>query len=275
MKLVKKLFDFYINSSIHVSLAVYALVKITELYFELPHNESLAFFVFYGTITGYNFVKYAGIAKLHHLSLTKNLKFIQVFSFICFLLMLFYGYQLRFKTLLLFIPFGLLTLLYALPFFNGFAKNLRNIPSVKIIIISVVWAGTTALLPVFDTEVKINSKVILICVQRFLFVLVLTLPFDIRDFRFDKKYLQTIPQLIGVERTKKLGFILLIITLVIEFVITPNIRYKSAFLIVFVVLLLFLQRASVRQKKYYASFFVEAIPIFWWVLLLVFNKFSI
>lgn len=274
MKFVKKLFDFYINSSIHVALAVCSLVRITELYFNLPNNTTLNLFIFFGTITGYNFVKYAGIAKLHHRSLTNNLKLIQVFSLMCFLLMIFYGYKLTFKTLLFFIPFGLLTMLYAVPL-GGYFKNLRNVPSIKIVIISLVWAGTTVLLPIFDAVVQIDAKIIFIFIQRFLFVLVLTLPFDIRDFKFDKKELQTIPQLIGVERTKKLGFILLALTLLIEFFITPSSNFKSVFLIVFVVLLILLQRASIHQKKYYASFWVEAIPIFWWILLLIFNEFAI
>jgi len=59
MNLFKLVFNFYINSSIHVALAVYALVRITESYFKLPYNENLDYFIFYGTITGYNFIKYA------------------------------------------------------------------------------------------------------------------------------------------------------------------------------------------------------------------------
>ena len=85
MKFFKKLLDFYINASIHVALAVYAFVRITEFYLDLSYNESLDFFLFFATITGYNFVKYAGVAKLHHRSLTKNLRVIQLFSLSCFL----------------------------------------------------------------------------------------------------------------------------------------------------------------------------------------------
>lgn len=79
MKFFKTVIDFYINASIHVALAVYALLRITEIYFEIPHNELLDWFVFFATITGYNFVKYAGIAKLHHRSLTKNLQVTRCF----------------------------------------------------------------------------------------------------------------------------------------------------------------------------------------------------
>lgn len=266
MKFLKCLFNFYISLSIHVALSVYALVRITEFNFNLFYNESVNYFIFYATITGYNFVKYAEVTKLHYRSLTNNLKIVQFFSLICFILTIYYGFQLPLNTILMFIPFGLLTYLYTSPFLS-----LRNIPSIKIVIIAFVWAGVTVLIPIFNTNVSINFKVLLAFIQRFLFVVVLTLPFDIRDFRFDKKQLQTIPQLIGIERTKKFGFILMIIAMLIEFFITPNQSSKLIFIIVFLILLILLQRASVRQKKYYSSFWVEAIPVFWWILSSVIN----
>ena len=73
MKFLQKIFDFYINASIHVALAAVAFVKITEIYFDLPSNFYFDLFVLFGTITGYNFVKFAGVAKLHHRSLTDSL----------------------------------------------------------------------------------------------------------------------------------------------------------------------------------------------------------
>lgn len=272
MKFLKTLFNFYINASIHVALAVFSLLKITEIYFGLASNEAFSYVVFFGTITGYNFVKYAPVAKLYHKSLTKNLKIIQVLSFLCFVFLCFYGIQLPLKTLVWFTPFLLLTILYAVPIPN---KNLRNIASLKIIIIALVWAGVTVLSPVINAEETFDYKILLSFIQRFLFVIVLTLPFDIRDVKYDAKNLQTIPQKVGVEQTKKIGFVLLALTLLIEFFIAPNSSFKTVFLIVFVILLVLLQRATIQQKKYYASFWVEGIPILWCILLLVFSKFAI
>lgn len=270
MKYLKSFFEFYINSSIHVALSVYALLRITEVYFGIAYNESLNYFIFYSTITGYNFVKYAGIAKLHHMSLTKNLRLIQLFSLVCFVLMLYYAFILPITILYYFIPFGVLTLLYVVPIFKGLRLNLRSTSSLKIFIIAIVWAGVTTLIPLLSEGIPLNLKFILYSIQRFLLVLVLTLPFDIRDMRYDKKYLQTVPQLIGVERTKKLGFVLLGMTMVIEFFIAPTNTFKLPYLLVFVLLLLLLQRSKQKQTKYYASFWVESVPIFWLLLLMFF-----
>jgi 4-hydroxybenzoate polyprenyltransferase len=267
MNLIKQVFNFYINASIHVALAVYSLVRVTEFYFGLNYNESLNYFIFYGTITGYNFVKYFGIAKFHHRSLTRNLKVIQLFSLLCFIAMLFYAWQLSIETLLFIAPFGLLTVLYAIPFLSGFQKNLRNISFLKIIIIALVWSGVTVLLPVIEVKQFPTDVTIYHMIQRFLLVCVLILPFDIRDMQYDAISLQTIPQKIGIEKTKKLGYVLLLFTLVLEFIISSNTSTRNTFLILFFVALFFLMRATKNQSKYYSSFWVESIPILWFLLL--------
>lgn len=270
MKLFKTILDFYINSSIHVALAVYAFVRITEMYFNLSYNEPLDCFMFYGTITGYNFVKYAGVAKLHHRSLTTHLKVIQVFSLICFLFMCYYAWQLSINTLMLIAPFGFLTLLYAVPFLSGFQKNLRSVGYLKIIVVALVWMGATVFLPVFDAKVEFTNTVSLISLQRFLLVVILILPFDIRDVKYDAISLQTIPRKIGVKNTKKLGIALLVICLLLEFLITENTVFRKSFVLISFMFLILLVSAKENQSKYYSSFIVEAIPIIWLVFLSVF-----
>ena len=268
MTFLKKLFNFYINSSLHVAFSVFALVRITELYFNLESNSALNYFIFYSTITAYNFVKYFGIAKFHHRSLTKDLKIIQIFSFLCFLLMCYYGFLLSIKTVFLLTGFGLLTVLYAIPFLSGFQKNLRNISYLKIVVVGLVWAGVTVIVPIFDShDVIDSSRISLLFLQRFLLVCVLILPFDIRDIKYDAISLQTIPMKIGIKNTKKLGFVLLLFALVIEFLISTHTTSKNIFLGFSLITLLFLMRAKENQSKYYSSFWVESLPIFWWIIL--------
>lgn len=265
----RAILDFYINASIHVALAVYAFTKVTLLYLNISTHFDLELFIFFATITGYNFVKYAGVARLHHMSLTKNLRVIQLFSLFSFIAFCWFGYKLPVKTLLFFIPFGVVTILYAVPFLSGFQKNLRSIAHLKVIVIGIVWTAVTVLLPVYHTDTMLDTQVILLAVQRFLIVVVLVLPFDIRDMRYDKISMQTIPQKIGIAQTKRFGLFLLLLSLVIEFMIAPNTLFKNVFMIFLFLSLLLLMRAKEKQSKYYSSFFVEAVPIVWWVLLLV------
>ncbi|WP_233188538.1 hypothetical protein [Tenacibaculum sp. SG-28] len=165
-------------------------------------------------------------------------------------------------------PFALLTLLYAIPFLSGFQKSLRAVSYLKIIIVAMVWSGTTVLLPIYNANYPIDSPVFFMFLQRFLLVLVLILPFDIRDMQYDAISLQTIPRKIGVANTKKLGFVILMVCLLLEFFITDKPIEKRVFFIVFMIILVFLMRAKQEQSKYYSSFWVEAIPICWYLLLL-------
>ncbi len=273
MNVFNKIIDFYINASIHVAFAVYAFLRITELYLEIPYQKNLNYFIFFGTITGYNFVKFAGVAKLHHRSLTRNLKIIQIFSFFCFLAMCFYAFSLPINTLLLATPFTFLTILYAVPFLSGFEKNLRNIWYLKIIIVALVWAAFSVIIPVFEATKSFSYEAILLFIQRFFILIVLILPFEIRDLQFDAISLQTIPRKIGIPKTKRLGLILMLFSLLISYALSVNFETKNAFMIFFFLVIVMLMRAKVNQSKYYSAFWVESLPIIWWLLLLGFHNF--
>ena len=267
MKFLKIALNFYINASIHVAIAVYALVRVTEYYFGLSNNEYLNAFIFFGTITGYNFVKYAGVAKLHHRSLTNNLKIIQLFSLISFFAMCYYGLQISLSTLVFILPFAGLTFLYAVPFLSGFDKSLREVSFLKILVVAFVWSGFTVLIPLVAVGKEISLNISLNLLQRFLIVVVLILPFDIRDVKYDAINLQTIPKKIGEQRTKRLGVLLMVFSLILEYLISSELSVKFPFMMFFFLVIVFLMRSKTDQSKYFSSFWVELLPIIWWILL--------
>lgn len=279
MRLLRGLFDFYINSSIHVALAVYALVRVTQLQFGIPYDEAMLYFAFYATITGYNFVKYAGVAKFHHRRLTSSLKIIQVFSLISFLLLAYYTWYLEHKTLLVACAFGLITFFYAIPFLPkklmpiDSDNNLRGISGVKIYVIALVWAGVTVILPVINAQMAIDTDVVIEAVQRFIFVLVLMVPFEIRDMAYDNLKLGTLPQRIGVKWTKGIAVLLLMPFFLLEF-FKDEVQPSRPIVLAFLALLLvfFVLKSKKEQTKYYSSFWVEAIPIAWLVIAIWFER---
>lgn len=267
----KDLFTFYINSSIHVALAVVSFAIITMLNFKIAIDFNICLFIFLGTITGYNIVKYAGIAGLHHLSLTKNLRLIQIFSLFIFIGLLFVIFNLPLNAIIFSAIMGIFTLLYVLPFFGG-GKNLRNLNGVKIYVIAFVWGGVTVLLPLINNIELLQWDVALALLQRFLFLFALTLPFEIRDLRFDMAKLNTVPQIYGVGKTKVIGVLILFVVLLMEFLKTDSNIPSVISLILMVLLLSFLiTRARIRQPKYYSSFWVESVPIIGCFLLVILN----
>lgn len=269
MKYLRQAFDLYINSSIHVALAVVCFAMISMLEYNFKITYDLLAFIFISTITGYNFVKYAGIAKLHHSSLAGNLRIIQIFSFVSFLALIYFTVQLLVNVLIATAILGLLTLLYALPVF-GNSRNLRSLAGIKIFVIAMVWAGTTVLLPVINAQQLLNQPVLIDFFQRFCLVVVLTLPFEIRDLVYDSNTLETIPQRIGVRKTRLFGIILLTLIVIIE-IFQQQFRSYSllSLFLVCVILGVFLLGSRERQSKYYASFWVESIPIIYLGILLI------
>ncbi|MBA6154540.1 UbiA prenyltransferase family protein [Gelidibacter maritimus] len=276
MKQVRQLFDFYINSSIHVALAVFSMTYVTLLELGLPTDWPLFCFVFFSTITGYNFVKYFGMAKFHHRRLAGRLKIIQVFSLMCFLLMLYFMWQLTPETIIYILVFGVVTFFYAIPFlpkrfFLDQQKNLRNIGGIKVYVIALVWAGVTVLLPVLDKNGVFTWDVWLTAIQRFLLVMLLMLPFEIRDLQYDSLKLATIPQKMGVKNTKIMGVVGGVVFFGIEF-LKNQLSQKLILLTLTITLitLLCIVFADKKKSDYYSSFWVESVPIIWLVLHLVF-----
>lgn len=271
MKYLKNAFELYINSSIHVSLAVVAFTLITFFQHDLELDLDLLFFIFFSSITGYNFVKYAGIAKLHHLSLAQNLRIIQIFSGICFLALIYFCFQLEVDVLIATGILGIFTLLYAIPVFGG-GRNLRSLPGLKIFIIAIVWAGSTEILPLINAERYLGTELMVDFLQRLMLVVVLTLPFEIRDLNFDNEELGTIPQLLGTFKTKVFGTILIFLIFTVElFQKNFNSNEFLALLIILMVVGVMLWKSKEFQKKYYSSFWVEAVPILYLGVYLVFK----
>lgn len=269
MQGLKNIFNFYINASIHVGLAVVCLSDITNQIFDIPGNYKLLFFIFFASVTGYNFVKYAGIAKLYHLSLRKNLRQIQIFSLVAFAGLISMAFYQSVPVLLFSGVLGLFTLFYALPLFGG-SKNLRNLSGLKIFVIAFVWAGVTVLLPLVNHINLWQLDVVLVFLQRFFLVLALILPFEIRDLRYDMVQLRTIPQKFGVQGTRIFGVLMMGVFLLLEIFKTAT-SLVNAISMIFVAMLviILLKYSTLRQSRFYASFWVEGVPILWWLFLTV------
>lgn len=271
MKIFKQLFNFYINSSIHVGLSCYALVRMTQHMFHISYDAPIANFVFFGTIVGYNFVKYDALARAQKLKMRRELKIIAMFSFIMLLLVGFYFFQMQRITQIVAIAFLSITLLYTLPFFPN-KKNARNWAGVKIYIVALCWVGVTLGLPILNADVSITLDFYLKCVQRFILIFVLVLIFEIIDLANDDPHLQTVPQQIGVKQTKIVGLFLLFPFYFLE-LLKSNFDANQLIINFILVLMiaLFLIFANEKRSKYYTSFWVESVPIVWWLLLLVFR----
>ncbi len=102
---------------------------------------------------------------------------------------------------------GLVTVLYSYPFIyvRGRTIRLRDIGLSKIFLIALIWALSTVLLPVVEFSISIGTAELLLLAERFLFLFVITVPFDIRDIDYDAgEGLRTVPILVGIKKARLL-----------------------------------------------------------------------
>jgi len=277
MKVLKVLFQFYINSSCHVALSVGAFTYLSAIQLGIPVAAYLLFFVFFATILGYNFVKYLGfiaLLKQSEIQVPTGIVLISVMA--AMMLFIFIGNFSVVSIAILAFMAGL-TFLYAMPL--SFKKqtphtivNLRGLSGVKVFIIAFVWSVTTALLPALEAGLPCSLSLILMLLQRFVWVLVLMIPFEIRDLKYDHPSLATWPQNFGVRNTKIIGTVLLTVILLLE--ISNGVRQGTWFWILLIMVLitcLMIWQSKREQSFYYSAFWVEGIPILWLAMLLLFR----
>lgn len=124
------------------------------------------------------------------------------------------AYWAKTEVLLTLIPLGVISMLYSLPIAPNL--KLREIPYLKIFIIALVWACSTVLIPFVCSKPTSINNMFLVLLERFLFIFAITIPFDIRDMKVDKRHgLKTIPLLISENKALYVAYLALALFLLI------------------------------------------------------------
>ena len=266
MSIIKKSFDFYINSSAHVAISAYCLTRITLFSIDIKSEESVAYFVFFATFFAYNFVKYYAVFLRKYQFLNIRLKLIFLLSLISFLFAFSFFLEFKIITQIVVLVLLITTLIYAVPITSKY-KNIRNLSGIKIYFVSFCWLSSTLFLPIIDSGFADFQTILLLAIQRFIFLFVLLLVFEIKDLNHDNLSLNTIPQQLGIKKTKILGVLLLGIFIIMSFYgFQPIIKDMYINATIAFVTMLFLLFAHPKNSKYYTSFFAESIPIVWFLL---------
>lgn len=272
MPILRRLFEFYLDASIHVAFAILALVHVTCITLNIPVHTHLCWFLFFGSIACYNFVKYGVEAEKYILVTNLHHRHIQWASFVALIFACYHAYFLSLEVYIVIAVLVALTGLYAIPVLPH-TKNLRSLGGLKIFVVAAVWAGATVILPVIAAQHSISWDVYVEALQRFLLVLILLIPFEIRDLAYDSAELRTLPQRFGIAGTKIIGA-----CAILPFFLLPLVKDSVsrteliANTILLVALGLLIWTTKRRQHRYFTSFFVEAVPIFWWILLLLVSQ---
>lgn len=262
MQILKRLLDFYIQSSIHIGLALFSLVYVTALENDLCRHITYPCCVFFGTILGYNFLRYSDIflkGKFY------SLKYYGI-AVVCLLSV--FGFYFFFIRMIDVIKMqlmlsGLLVLAY--PF-------LRKYGIVKLFWVSLVVSYLTAFVYI-NSSPMFEGNLIMEFLKRFVLISALMIPFEIYDSQHDEQTLNTLPQKFGIQTAKRVGYVLLLLFVfldILNFNLNSNIRIHYLIIDIVIAFLagIAIYFSSTKRNQYYTSFWVESIPLLWLILII-------
>lgn len=260
---------WYIKSSLHAAFAIYALTQLTVKLFHLPNQEAVSCVVFFGAFCSYNFIKYYDIWILKKRESKTGLKILFLFFLISFCLAVYYCFQLNTAVKLLLFALFLGSSWYVMPV-PYCKKGVRSVPGIKIFFVAACLSITTVLLPLLQANYVLNLKVFVFLIQRFFLIVVLIIPFEIKDVFADVPTLRTLPQVLGVKKTKVVAYCLLVFCAILDFYCFQQTPLQGVVAISFLTLIaFFVFQSSPSKPKLFTDFWLESLPIVWWLSLLL------
>jgi len=287
--ILRELADALIFGSFFISFCAASLVLETYLLFgHKPVFDGLTFFVFFSTLALYNFHRLMGVRRIKaedHGLITGWAAKHQFTLLMFFLIGIggsgFFVFQLFSKTQIFFtlIPLAAISIFYELPLvkYNKQFERIRNLWMSKAFIIMAVWSITTALLPAMNIHYRLlNYNVLLVLLERLVFIFLLALSFDARDVEFDRRdNLKTIPVVYGEEQTMRLYrifSILLFVLINVHYVVITQ-RWMIAIAMTLSCVLTYLAVSKSRPHKsdYYYMFIVDGMMLAQFLLIWMFS----
>lgn len=218
MRILRPFLDFIIYSNLFIAFAAVAFTFEAQVL--LAQNISwhpYLFIIFFATFFDYNlhrlytiiFYKQALFSEKHKWLRNNLLTFYVLLTLatVGFFIALIYA---KTKVIITLAPIAALTIFYSVPYFyrKGKAYRLRDIPYLKLALISFNWTAITLLLPIAQADHDIAFvRLLPLAIERFLFMCAICLPFDIRDMEADRQSnLKTVPLRLGEDRSWALSY---------------------------------------------------------------------
>lgn len=284
-KYLRQALDCLLFSNIFIALCAVAQGLVTYQLLDTEPEPHVLGLLFFSTLALYNFsILLAKPDKpeaspfrrvrwiFSHYRLMITLTIIAILSILPLVLFL------NTSSKILLVSLALISVAYNLPIFSIHDKHfgLRNIPGVKLFLISAVWSLSCVLLPILELEnsieasVTMNDSIILIA-KRFLFIAAITVPFDIRDLFQDRtSELKTIPVILGERNALMICQGLLLIYMVLLFLFTKSIDGNFLGLMLTIILAGWLIFKSKWEKnEYYYFFYLDGTMIVQFLMLLL------
>lgn len=274
MMKLSEIFTFFLSSNIFVSICVVALCQSTAIILSVNINYLLPF-VFFSSLFCYNFLRiirfsYFFNQKEHGVkSMSKVNQYITIISLV---FTIYFSRTITSDSIAILLPAILLTLLYPIKLsIFRYSISLRELPTFKLFIIAFVWSVVTVLLVANEHHILLSCEVLVLFLSRFFFVVAITIPFDIRDVKYDLPDMKTIPQRFGIDRAKMISLFFLalfeILTIVHFIFFDFHFSLLIGLLLCSMLSGFLIYKTEANSSDFHFSFWIEGLSLLMLILL--------
>ncbi|MFL5742719.1 MAG: hypothetical protein ACJ75B_21035 [Flavisolibacter sp.] len=190
--MLKKIFDFFVFTSLFIAGCAVLMVYQTSLLFSIPFSFDLAGFVFCGSVCSYNFHWY--LTPPNQTKVSEKLKWNitnKTLHLVLFVLGVLGSAWFSFRLIDHWFWLGVtafLTFMYSAPkISHPLFASLRRIAVGKTIFLAFAWAHVTTLLPLVISVKSLSAAQIWFVINRFFYIYAICIVFDFRDVEEDRK----------------------------------------------------------------------------------------
>ncbi len=278
-RFLKRLYYFLVHTNVLIALAAVAQCALTYYILNLPVNDPILVIEGATTLLLYNLSLYLSLPKDPSKSpfqrtrwIGKNMWFFWLLSAIATVITIWALFQVHLMTLFFLGFIGVISLAYAVPLLKVKGKwvGMRQVPGLKVFYIALVWSLSSVGLPV--VELYANGANIdwyqanYLGLVKIVFLVLCTLPFDIRDYEQDSLYnLKTVPILLGKQRAINLSYGIGVFHLIL-ILLSPNTWAVRIALLITTALILIMFRFIIfsKEKHYHHVYLLDLALVLQW-----------
>jgi len=278
--MLRKILDIYFYGNIHIALAALFFTFETYILIDVPFfNLYYLSFVFGSTLAMYNLHRLIGLHRIvssemnhRYQQIEQSRTYLYVLLIIGALISIFSFLQLDLATIYkLGVAIGL-SVLYVIPIFPA-SNRLRDFNYVKIFLIAMIWAWIAMAIPhAIDTKLFY-----LLLIEKFCFILAITIPFDIRDVQIDQNTeVKTLISALGIKKGKILSYLLIIVAIGINIALMLFYPIMTPLLIIIIVIeiisIFFIRGASPKSPDLLFTGWLDGLILLRGMLLMLFMQ---
>jgi 4-hydroxybenzoate polyprenyltransferase len=255
--------QYLIYSNILISISAGSLAYACAIKLGNPRDIGIGLTVFFATLFIYNIQRILRLGEIkvkssdrhhwleNHIFLIKILAGIGIIGSVTIYFTVL-GWNIDFW----FLAFSaIIGVLYAMKI-HPKSLALRDIPYVKIYLIVAQWALVSVYWP-YMRIAQTTDFPIGLGLSIFFFILAATVPFDIRDLVYDKKYKSTIPQIFGVKGAKIIALIFAGLSALSLYFFFPIVIHLWLFYLCYLVLVILIVGSRTNRHEMYYSGIID------------------